>query len=509
MDKNRICFLINIMPVFIKNITKNISFFTRIKMKPDSFTKCFILFLSYTFLSYTKFHELFTIYPYKEKIIMAELVFFMCRFFFCIFSTIFVFYTSAIAHVQNGKQYLEKTNRYASISVDINTLKVFHAKKATQLRYPASLTKMMTLYCLFEQLKSKRINLTDTLTVSVYAASQPASKLNLNPYDTLTVQQAILALIIKSANDVAVLVAESLAQNEKNFANYMTQKAKQLGMKNTQFKNASGLHHPQQYTTALDMALLAIALIKDFPEYYTYFSRQSFQYKNRIYYNHNQLLGNIPGVDGLKTGYIDSSGYNLAISALRDQKRIIAVVLGGKTARIRNTHMVKIIEKSFSALLPQKQKTKHINRKKEPQSHMLFSSLSFLQKKEQPKKQREQGSSHGNSVKIILKTANQKKNRYTHTQTKNSDIYWSIQTGSFYQRHDAERTLQTLEKDFPDLFHKGQAYIQIHKKNGKVYYRSRLGKLKKKQAENGCALLQKHTQPCLILLPKQAWQFTQ
>ncbi|SDL20467.1 D-alanyl-D-alanine carboxypeptidase [Modicisalibacter muralis] len=238
--------------------------------------------------------------------------------------------------------------RYAGIVVDIESDVVLYADNAREPRYPASLTKMMTLYLLFEALEDNTLTLDDTFPVSSYAASQPASKLWVQPGDRISVEKAILALIVTSANDVAVVVAEGLAGSEESFAVQMTDKAWALGMKDTVFSNASGLPDDAQVTTARDMLMLALHLIEDFPQYYDYFSRTRYTYNGTMHTGHNRLLSSYAGVDGLKTGYIRASGFNVATSAVRGDRRIAGVVMGGFTSRSRDAHMADLLNRSFA-----------------------------------------------------------------------------------------------------------------------------------------------------------------
>ena len=235
----------------------------------------------------------------------------------------------------------------AAIVVDADTGAVLYEMNAQGVNYPASLTKMMTLYLLFEAIEAKRVKLDDQLTASDYAASQPATDISLKPGDQISVEKAIEAIIVQSANDVAVVVGESLGGSEDNFARLMTAKAKELGMTGTVFRNASGLPDPNQITNARDMSMLARALIARFPNFYPYFSIESFSYQGRVYLSHNRVLKSYPGADGLKTGYTRASGYNLATSAMRDGHRIVAVVLGGKSARKRDLQMVGLLDQGF------------------------------------------------------------------------------------------------------------------------------------------------------------------
>jgi D-alanyl-D-alanine carboxypeptidase len=236
---------------------------------------------------------------------------------------------------------------YASIVVDAKTGKVLYQSNADARRYPASLTKMMTLYLLFEAMERNEVSLTTRLKVSEHAASQPPSKLGLKAGDTIAVKDAILAVITRSANDVAVVIAENLAGTESGFAARMTTTARAIGMSNTTFRNASGLPDAGQVSTARDMAVLGRALQERFPDEYRYFSTRSFVWRGKRIGNHNRLLGRVAGVDGIKTGYTRASGFNLVTSVTRDKRHVVAVVLGGKTGKSRDAHMASLIAKNF------------------------------------------------------------------------------------------------------------------------------------------------------------------
>jgi D-alanyl-D-alanine carboxypeptidase len=241
--------------------------------------------------------------------------------------------------------------KYASIVVDLDTAQVLHARDADEIRYPASLTKVMTLYMVFDALDAGTIKLSDRLTVSRTASRQQPSKLGLKTGATIKVEDAIRALVTKSANDVAVVFAEKLGGGtEKKFVAKMNAKAKQLGLEHTTFQNASGLPNKRQVTTARDMAKLAEAMFEDHKDRYNYFSLPSFTWNKRKYENHNTLLKKVQGVDGIKTGYTNASGYNLMASAERNGHRVIAVMLGGSTGRSRDQHVADLLEAAFLEL---------------------------------------------------------------------------------------------------------------------------------------------------------------
>ncbi|MEO0327936.1 MAG: D-alanyl-D-alanine carboxypeptidase [Pseudomonadota bacterium] len=250
----------------------------------------------------------------------------------------------ALCCVAIGSTYPAAANsKYAGIVIDAKTGRTLYSYKADSSRYPASLTKMMTMYMMFEALDEGRLKKNTRIVMSKYAASRPPSKLGIRAGRSIAAEHAILALATKSANDVATAVAEHFGGSEANFGAMMTRKARQLGMKRTTFKNASGLTAKGQKTTARDMAKLGLALREHFPQYYRYFSTRNFKYGKANYRNHNRLLGQIKGVDGIKTGYTRASGFNLVSSVETNRRSIVAVVLGGRSGKSRNAQMRKLI----------------------------------------------------------------------------------------------------------------------------------------------------------------------
>ncbi|MGA8171253.1 MAG: D-alanyl-D-alanine carboxypeptidase family protein, partial [Methylocystis sp.] len=232
----------------------------------------------------------------------------------------------------------------AAIVVDGNSGRTLFGVNENQQRHPASVTKVMTLYLLFEELEKGRLRLDSPLMISQHAAAQAPSKLGLEPGETIAVEHAIKAVVTKSANDIAVAIAENIGGDEESFARMMTSKAHALGMHGTHFANASGLPNSEQLTTARDLAVLGRAIQDRFPRYYRFFSTHSFAYRGSIMRNHNHLLGRVEGMDGIKTGYTAASGFNLLTSVHRDGRHIVAVVLGGATAGARDRYMASLIE---------------------------------------------------------------------------------------------------------------------------------------------------------------------
>ncbi|MFI0844100.1 D-alanyl-D-alanine carboxypeptidase family protein [Mesorhizobium sp. IMUNJ 23232] len=237
------------------------------------------------------------------------------------------------------------SGKYAAIVVDGNSGAVLYEVDSNAQRYPASLTKMMTLYLLFEAMQQGRVTAATEIPVSEYAARRPPTKIGFRPGDTIDADSAIRALVTKSANDVAVAVGEYLGGSEEQFAVMMTAKARSLGMRNTTFRNASGLPDVDQRTTARDMALLGMSLRKRFPAQFVYFSAQNFTFRGRTIRGHNDLLARVEGVDGIKTGYVRASGFNIVTSVNRDGRKLVVVVMGGNTARQRNAHVEELIER--------------------------------------------------------------------------------------------------------------------------------------------------------------------
>ena len=235
------------------------------------------------------------------------------------------------------------SDKYASIVVDGSTGAVLYSAGADLPRVPASLTKMMTLYLTFEALESGRISKATMIPVSAHAASQAPSKLGVKPGQAIDVDTAIKAIVVKSANDVAVALAEYLGGSEEQFAALMTDKARRLGMKGTNFHNASGLPDPQQITTARDMAALGLALRRHYPREYYYFATQDFAYNGRLIHGHNRVLDQVNGADGIKTGYVRASGFNIVTSVSDNGRQLIAVVMGGNTAKSRDAQVVSLV----------------------------------------------------------------------------------------------------------------------------------------------------------------------
>ncbi len=238
--------------------------------------------------------------------------------------------------------------KFAAITVDAATGEIIYGNDIDEPRFPASLTKVMTLYILFQEIQSGRMSFDTRMTVSAKAAAQAPSKLGLRAGNTISARDAMFALITKSANDASMVVAEHIEGSQAAFADRMTRTARAIGMTRTTFTNPNGLPDSRQVTTARDMATLGLRIQRDFPQYYRHFSTRSFNYGKRRYGNHNRLLGRVKGVDGIKTGYTRASGFNLLSSMEVGNRRLVAVVLGGRTGASRNAFMTKILNRDIA-----------------------------------------------------------------------------------------------------------------------------------------------------------------
>ena len=378
----------------------------------------------------------------------------------------------------------QANNRHASIVVDADTGAVLHESHADASRYPASLTKMMTLYMLFEALGQRKITLDTQMHVSSHAASMPATNINLQAGDMLSVRNAIPALIVRSANDVAAVVAEALGNTEANFGRMMTDKARKLGMHSTIFRNASGLPNNEQKTTARDLVTLSTRLMKDFPQHYHYFSTQSFSYKGTTYNSHNRMVRNTDGVDGLKTGFIRASGFNVATSAKRGNRRVIAVVMGGSTAAARDQQMAQLLDRSFNGSVASAQLTSNTdnvrNTRVSPVVQKASAPASLPKKIVEPAATTKmaQAESRAETKKMVL--------------PKNKN--WEIQIGSYHAHDRAQAQAQAATRWIP-----GSVVITEVEVSKRKFYRARLVGLQENQARNACQNLSRQKMECLVV----------
>lgn len=350
--------------------------------------------------------------------------------------------------------------KYASFVIDADTGRVLHSVNADTRNYPASLTKMMTLFMLFEALEAKKITMNTKMRVSRRATWQPPSRLGVKAGSTIRVKDAIYALVTKSANDVATVVAEALGGTEWEFAKEMTKRAHEIGMKSTTFRNASGLPNRRQMSTARDMAKLGDELWKRFPQYYGFFKTEKWSYKGRTYGNHNKLMKRYDGMDGIKTGYIRAAGFNLVSSVNRGGHRVIGVVFGGKTPTHRNNIMARILDNAFTEIDPQ-----------------MMAAYKKGKKAEKAKKAYEIAS------------------RRTSTA-------WGVQVGAYGSIKTARTQAIAAVKRAPSYL-AGAKTLVVPLKNGKKsVYRARVVGIEKREAYRACKALKRLKQPCMVFKAK-------
>lgn len=390
--------------------------------------------------------------------------------------------------------------RYASIVVDVATGQVLHASRADATRYPASLTKMMTLYMMFEALERGQLSLDQKLPISAHAASMPPSKLGVKAGSTIAVRDTIMPLVVRSANDVAVVVAEALGGSEGAFARMMTEKARALGMPSTAFRNASGLPNSGQTSTARDMATLAIRLMQDFPQHYHYFSGQSFTYNGVTHNSHNRLLRSYSGADGLKTGYIRASGFNVATSALRDGRRIVAVVMGGRTAQSRDAHMADLLDRGFmraTQLALAKERPVPPLPDRRPGSLPVSDALARAESEEP----RDVGGMLARSANAATTEGTMEQGSATSPEPAQLNGDWAVQVGAFGvsgQAHDLAAA--AAGRLTGDLLEAKVAVTEVQVSDRKLF-RARLVGFRENQARQACQNLAQQGMDCMVISP--------
>jgi D-alanyl-D-alanine carboxypeptidase len=406
--------------------------------------------------------------------------------------------------------------KYAAIVVDANTGKTLYASSADAARYPASLTKMMTLYMVFEALSTGKLKASTKVKFSANAAAKPPTKLGINKGGSVTVETIIMSLVTKSANDAAAAIAEHLGGSEEAFARLMTAKARQLGMTATVFRNASGLPDAAQHSTARDMARLGIALREHFPQYYRYFSARSFTYGKHRMANHNRLLGRVKGVDGIKTGYTRASGFNLVSSVKVGGRSIVAVVMGGQTGRSRDDKMAELIR----AYLP-KASTKDggdliAKGKAAPvivEEETVAAAVVDLPTKKAPKPAAKPAlvaeGDQDEAAPLAYAPEPEPKpleaiDSVSTASTRSADDVpsgWAVQVGASPSEAEARGVLAKMSKQAPKILDLGAGYTVTFDKDGTVYYRARFGGFGSKTAAwNACSALKKKKIDCYAVL---------
>lgn len=399
-----------------------------------------------------------------------------------------------IATLASGGAFAAK---FASIVLDADTGRILHATAPSERIYPASLTKMMTLYLIFDALEAGKITMDTPFKVSARAARQPPSKLGLKAGDKIKVRDVIPALIVKSANDVASTVADNLGGGEAEFAVLMRKKARELGMKDTVFRNSSGLPHSQQTTTVSDLAILARSLIGNHPTYYRHFKTPSFVWRGETITSHNALVGSYPGADGLKTGFISASGFNLATSAVRDGRRLIGVVVGGASPDARDSLMVDLLDASFAKIgtaPPVMMADGDVPPVPRPAPAEMVEARTIAavaaaeqQDSEQPATRRRIGA---------LDAAERAQGDIDEMPPG-----WAIQVGAFSSRDTARALAERASSLVPAALTTSSSTLvtPVQLSSGKVIYRARVAGLSQDGARRACRVLSAKKLECLVV----------
>ncbi|MGE0230939.1 MAG: serine hydrolase [Flavobacteriaceae bacterium] len=420
--------------------------------------------------------------------------------------------------------------KYAALVADGFTGRVVFARNADDKRYPASLTKIMTLYILFEEMEAGRMSMSTRLKVSSHAAAQQPSKLGLRPGQTIAVEDAILALVTKSANDIAVVVAEGIEGSETAFAARMTRTARRIGMGSTTYRNASGLPDRGQVTTARDQMVLARDIMRRFPQQYKLFRTRTFSYAGRRYGNHNKLLGNFEGTEGIKTGYIRDSGFNLVATVRRDGKLLVGVVMGGKTGRSRDAHMRDILTASFSKVRPGQMEVyaqlPHRDEIPMPAAKPEALQADVVQTASTggpvqiiamprsvttvpipvPAAAGQTEAQRASLAQLVVETRDDQAGRAEDSAVEqgSADIAraspdiggWVIQIGAFPNKGSAEEKLTVARTDARHLLASAAPFTEPVEKNGSTLWRARFAGFDQSSAQAACAYLKRREYAC-------------
>jgi D-alanyl-D-alanine carboxypeptidase len=402
------------------------------------------------------------------------------------------------------------TAKDSYLILDANSGRELASDRPDELRHPASLTKLMTLYLTFSALDSGRLSLGDALPVSLNALNAPPTKMGLTPNGTVSVRDAIMALVTRSANDAAVVLAEALAGDEASFSQLMTQKARQIGMTSTVFRNASGLPNRDQVTTARDLARLAYALLRDYPHYYPVFSVQGYPYRGRTLENHNRMLLTYEGADGLKTGYTVASGFNLVMSAVHDNRRLIGVVMGGDSAWQRDRLMAELMDRGFATAQAMRLSAWTPPRKPASARYTAANfdpALVLPQSTPRLAVANAAAPASGEAALQAATTDQRMPTRSVATSAEGSVApagaaigSWMIQVGSFSDPQAAQLALERASSALPSSTRSAAAVTvdEVQTAN-KTFHRARLTNLSQAQAVEGCKALEKRRIYCSAL----------
>lgn len=396
--------------------------------------------------------------------------------------------------------------RYASIVVDANSGDVLFERRADSPRFPASITKVMTLYMVFEALAEGRISADEYITISPRAASQPPSKLGLPAGARITVDNAIRALTVRSCNDIAVALAEHIGGSEARFAQMMTQRAEELGMTQTRYVNPHGLPDSRQLSSARDIAILSRAVMRDFPQFYHYFGIRHWEFEGRQYNNTNGLLHSMPGVDGIKTGFTNASGYNLAASAVRDGRRLITVVLGGRTTASRNEHVAELLTIGFEV------ERRVSGGETLQQAQVLFASLPGGVGEGYGSGQMASGSLQLASAEVPVSSAVLAASAELDARAEptppapppstpvraqgDGATGWIVQVGAFREQNVAQEWVGEVGRRFREQFRNAEAAVTASD-NG--WFRARYLGFSREAADSACEALSERNVPCMVI----------
>ena len=362
----------------------------------------------------------------------------------------------------------ERSAEFAGIVMDAKTGEVLFEKRADAERYPASISKVMTLYLAFEQMAAGRLKPTDLITVSPHAAAQPRTNLGMHAGETITVENALRGMAVHSANDMAMAIAEKIGGDQANFATMMNRKAQQLGMKHSFFDNPNGLPDPRQVSTARDIAILCRAIMRDFPQYYSLFDTRTFTYHGRTMRNTNHLLGVVPGVDGIKTGFTNAAGHNIAISGVRDGRRMIVVVLGAPTGPSRDVTARELLTSGFQLAARDEHGVQLARAGEEPAARKIETSQVETRAQEpaaRPETRRE---------------ARPETRREAHLEASR----WNVLVGGFRARPQAQRFATLIEHRYRREFRGLRPEVVGHGP-----FRVEFARLDERQAKSACETL--------------------
>jgi D-alanyl-D-alanine carboxypeptidase len=406
----------------------------------------------------------------------------------------------AMAQVPYLSLIPQNSSKYAAIVVDAKTGEVLYGKRADAPRYPASITKVMTLYLAFEALAAGKIELDDPVVFSPRAAAQSPTKLGVRAGDSISVMQAMQGMVTRSANDASVAMAEKLGGTEQRFATLMTLRAHELGMTNTNFTNANGLPDSRNISSARDLAILSRAVMRDYPQYYRLFSTKSFNFRGQTIGNHNHMLSEVSGIDGLKTGFTNASGFNIAISGVRDNRRLIVVVLGGPNRITRDRVAESLLNTGFE-VLDRRARGEQIT-----VAQNFFEPPQLAQATQPSMQQGDTNTglsiqlasspppSRASKIQIVEPSTVPKLNGKAKATAGGR---WTIQVGAFKNRSDAREQLSLVEKKFGK--HVDDAKAVAEKDNGR--YTARFSGMNEADAKNACKAIKAKKQPCVVMSP--------